>query len=93
MTNATPNAAAPDAPTLGERIDAIELFLQQLVVLLEVEPDLSRENIAAWIEITNRSATAHGLQSPRERVAMDDLCKRVLLPAFDVVRPASGRFS
>jgi hypothetical protein len=90
LTNATPNAAAPDAPTLGERIDAIELFLQQLVVLLEVEPDLSRENIAAWIEITNKSATAHGLQSLRERAAMDGLCARVLAPAIDVVSPASG---
>lgn len=93
MTNPTPNAAAPDDPTLGERIDAIELFLQQLVVLLEVEPDLSRENIAAWIEITNKSATAHGLQSRRERVAMEDLCKRVLSPAIDVVHPASGWLS
>ena len=42
-------AAAPGAPTLGERIDAIEKFLEQLVVLLEVEPDLSRANIAAWL--------------------------------------------
>ena len=85
--------AATIAPTLDERIGAVENFLQQLVLLLEVEPELTRENIAAWIELTNKCATAHGLQSPRERVAMDWLCERVLSPAVDVTRPAPGRLS
>jgi hypothetical protein len=84
-------AEASPAPTLAERIDAIEQFLQQLVQLLEVEPDLSRENIAAWIEITTASAGAQGLQALRQREAMAQLCERVLSPAVDVLRPAAGR--
>ena len=93
VKNSSPVAEAATAPTLAERIDAIEHFLQQLVLLLEVEPDLNRESVAAWIEITNKSASAHGLQSERERIAMDQLCERVLSPAVDVLRPASGWLS
>lgn len=78
--------AATGAPTLDERMGAVENFLQQLVVLLEVEPDLTRENIAAWIELTNRCASAHGLQSLRERVAMDQLCSRVLNIPLDIAQ-------
>lgn len=65
---------------------AVENFLQQLVLLLEVEPELTRENIAAWIELTNKCATAHGLQSSRERTALDRLCERVLGPSVDVAK-------
>ena len=86
-------AEAATAPTLAERIDAIEHFLQQLVLLLEVEPDLNRESVAAWIEITNKSASAHGLQSLRELAAMEQLCVRVLSPGVDVVQPGSGWIS
>jgi hypothetical protein len=86
-------AHASPAPTLAERIDAIEQFLQQLVQLLEVEPDLNRESIAAWIEITTASADAQGLQALRQRAAMAQLCDRVLSPAVDVLRPANGWLS
>lgn len=43
-----------------ERIDAIELFLQQLVFTLEVEPKLTREKLAAWL------IKCHSLQSKNE---------------------------
>lgn len=86
-------APAGSAPTLAERIDAIEQFLQQLVLLLEVEPDLNRESIAAWIEITTASASAQGLQTLRQRAALEQLCVRVLSPAVDVLRPATGWLS
>lgn len=86
-------AQASPAPTLAERIDAIEQFLQQLVQLLEVEPDLNRESISAWIEITTASAGAQGLQALRQRAAMEQLCERVLSPAVDVLRPSSGWLS
>ncbi|AGU51544.1 hypothetical protein VAPA_1c44710 [Variovorax paradoxus B4] len=88
-THALHAAAAPGAPTLGERIDAIEKFLEQLVVLLEVEPDLSRANIAAWLEIVGASARAHGLQTPRQQAAMELLCSRVLAPSFELVQSCS----
>ena len=91
MENRPRTAEAATAPTLVERVDAIEQFLQQLVLLLEVEPDLNRETVAAWIEITNSSATAHGLQTVRERAAMEQLCSRVLNFPLDVerARPAA----
>jgi hypothetical protein len=90
---ANAHADASPAPTLAERIDAIEQFLQQLVQLLEVEPDLNRESIAAWIEITTASAGAQGLAALRQRAAMAQLCERVLAPAVDVLRPSSGWLS
>jgi len=86
-------AQASPAPTLAERIDAIEQFLQQLVQLLEVEPDLSRESIAAWIEITTASAGAQGLQALRQRAALAQLCERVLAPSVDVIRPTAAWLS
>ncbi|QRF56585.1 hypothetical protein [Variovorax paradoxus] len=86
-------APAGSAPTLAERIDAIEQFLQQLVVLLEVEPDLNRECIAAWIEISTSSASAHGLLTLRERAAMERLCARVFSPAVEVLQPAADCLS
>ena len=89
MKNARRAAATGPTPTLAERIDAIEQFLQQLVLLLEVEPDLSRENIAAWIEITTASASAQGLQTLRQRAALEQLCARVLSPAVDVLPQSS----
>ena len=78
--------ATTQAPTLEERMGAVENFLQQLVLLLEVEPELTRENIAAWIELTNRCASAHGLQSLRERAAMEQLCSRVLNIPLDIAQ-------
>lgn len=89
MKNSSHAADAVPAPTLAERVDALGQFLQQLVLLLEIEPDLNRETIAAWIEITNKSASAHGLQSVRERAAMEQLCQRVLSPAVEVQQLAS----
>jgi len=82
-------APAGSAPTQAERIDAIEQFLQQLVLLLEVEPELNRESIAAWLDIVGRSERAHGLQSLRQKVAMDSLRAVVLSPAVDVLLPAT----
>lgn len=93
VKNSQSLANASLVPTLSERIDAIEQFLQQLVQLLEVEPDLNRETIAAWIEITTASASAQGLQALRQRAAMAQLCERVLAPAVDVIRPAAGWLS
>ena len=61
-----------------ERINAIEQFLEQLVLLLEVEPELSRESISAWLQVCASSARASGVETPRESAALDQLCTRVL---------------
>lgn len=74
-------------PTIAERIDAIEQFLQQLVLLLEVEPEISRESISAWLQVCAASARANGIESPRRAAALDHLCVRVLNAPVEVVRP------
>jgi len=81
------------APTPSERIDAIEQFLQQLMLLLEVEPEINRETVSAWIAICSASALAHGARTPRQTKTLEGLCRRVLTPAVDVVRPADVRWS
>lgn len=65
---------------------AVEDFLQQLVVLLEVEPELTRENIGAWMELCSASARAHGLQSRRQALAVEHLRTRVLGPSLYIER-------
>jgi hypothetical protein len=78
------------APTLAERIDALEQFLQQLVLLLEVEPVLTAETIGAWITICSASGLAHGALTQRQTSALEQLCRRVLTPSMDVMRPADA---
>jgi len=80
-------------PTPAERIDAIEQFLQQLVLLLEVEPEINRETVSAWIDVCSASALAHGARTPRQTMTLEGLCRRVLTPSVDVVRPAEARWS
>ena len=65
---------------------AVEDFLQQLVVLLEVEPELTRENISAWMELCSASARAHGLQSTRQALAMEHLRTRMFGLSLDIER-------
>lgn len=77
-------------PTPSERIDAVETFLQQLVLMLEVEPEITRENIAAWMDVCSASARAHGLQSVRQTLALEHLRSRVLCNSLDIERPAPG---
>lgn len=76
-------------PTPTERIDAIEQFLQQLVVLLEVESDINRETVSAWIAICSTSALAHGVRTLRQTKTLEQLCGRVLTPAVDVEQPSA----
>lgn len=86
------NTEAP--PTELERIDAVENFMQQLVLLLEVEPDLTRENIGAWMQLCSASARAHGMETPRQTLALERLRERVLGASVEVERaPAGGWLS
>lgn len=77
-------------PTQPERIEAIEHFLQQLVVMLEVEPEITRENIGAWMQLCSASARAHGLESQRQTLALEHLRERVLGVSIDVERAPAG---
>lgn len=82
------NTEAP--PTELERINAVENFMQQLVLLLEVEPDLTRQNIGAWMQLCSASARAHGIETPRQTLALERLRERVLGASVDVERAPAG---
>lgn len=75
-------------PNAHERIDAIEQFLQQLVLLLEVEPELSRDSIGAWFAVCQASSRASGVGSARSEQALTQLCGRVLESPVDMLRPS-----
>lgn len=67
---------------LEARIEANELFLQQLVLLLEVEPELTAENIASWLMLTRDRMRDHQVVAPPVLAAFGNLIDRVtaLLP-------------
>ncbi len=81
----------PEAlPTLAERVEAMENFMQQFLLLVELEPELTRENIGAWMELCSHSARAHGLQTARQALAMTHLRARLLGPSLDIERVTPG---
>jgi hypothetical protein len=80
--------AAPT--TTKERIDAIEQFLAQLVLLLEVEPELCRESISAWLQVCAVSTRACGPAAPRRTAALDQLCTRVLGSPAGMLLPSGA---
>lgn len=67
-------------PTIEERIDAIEMFLRHLVLLIEVEPDFSAEKFIAWLQLCLERMRAHNSTPPRLQVALGELAERVLAP-------------
>lgn len=64
---------------LADRVDAIELFLQQLVLLLEAEKDLTAENMAAWLIECRDRQRAHRVSGAPVLAAFGNLIERVLL--------------
>jgi len=78
---------------LEARIEAIELFLQQLVFLLEVESDLTKENISAWLMDCRSRQRDRGVTSPPVLAAFGNLVDKVLelTPDPDEPNPAARR--
>lgn len=68
-TTLPPAKGAPmnPAPTPDERIDAIEEFLAQLVLLLEVEPNLTKDTVTNWLQLGAAAMRAHKTKSPRQQ--------------------------
>ncbi|XXQ55634.1 hypothetical protein ACA040_004352 [Xenophilus aerolatus] len=66
------------APTPDERIDAIEEFLAQLVLLLEVEPNITKDTVTNWLQLSAAAVRAHKTKSPRQQAVFGQLCERVL---------------
>jgi len=62
---------------LEARVEALELLMQQLIFLLEVEKDLSTENIAAWLMLCRDRQRHHQVVSPPVLAAFGNLIDRV----------------
>lgn len=39
------------APTIDQRVEALELFVQQLVLVLECETNFTAEALARWMDV------------------------------------------
>lgn len=70
----------PTEPTVEERLAAMEMFLQHLVLLMEVEPEFSSAKFIAWLQLCLERMRAHGSVPPRLQVALGQLAERVLAP-------------
>jgi len=63
---------------LEARVEAIELFLQQIVFLLEVEPSLTKENVTAWLVNCRSRQRQHQVTSAPVLAAFGNLIDRAL---------------
>ena len=76
MTN--PNAEATTAPTTEQRLFALETMLQQLVLVLECEPQFSAQALGRWMDIARKHMRMHQAATPGELDALDSLQRSVL---------------
>lgn len=72
-----PKPTAPAQDNTAERIEAIEIFMQQLVFLLEVEPDISADKVRAWLSKCRAQLRSHQAVPGPVLVALGDLIERV----------------
>lgn len=77
-----PTAAVTQAntlqPTAEQRLDAIELFMQHLVLVLECEPTFTAEALDRWICVAHQRMQATGSVQPDTQAALARLRQRVL---------------
>ena len=74
-------AQAPAAtlqPTAEQRLDAMELFLQHLVLVAECEPTFTAEALDRWLCAARQRMQATGSVAPGTRAALARLQQRVL---------------
>ena len=66
------------APTTEQRIEALELFLQHLVLVIECQPAFSTEALDRWVRMCCNRMEANG-SSPQATVhALRQLQRKVL---------------
>lgn len=65
-------------PTAEQRLDAMELFLQHLVLVVECEPTFTAEALDRWLCATRQRMQATGSVAPRTQAALARLQRRVL---------------
>lgn len=68
-----PNAT----PSIEDRLNAIELLLQQLVLLLEAEPEVTAARLSAWAAIAAGAMRAHGSATEGQLAALARLVERL----------------
>jgi len=73
QTNETP---AP--PTTDQRLAAVELLLQQMVLVLECEPTFSAEALRRWGDLARQRMAATQSTAPGTLAALAQLQQRVL---------------
>lgn len=75
MAEAT-QAAPP--PTTEQRLDAIELFLQHLVLVAECEPRFTADALTRWLDIARQRMQATGSVATGTQAALARLQRKVL---------------
>lgn len=70
------NTAA--APTTEQRIEALELFLQHLVLVIECQPSFNAEALDRWVHMCCDRMTATGSSAPATVNALRQLQRKVL---------------
>lgn len=65
-------------PTTEQRLEAMELFLQHLVLVLECEPTFTAEALDRWLCAARQRMQATGSVQPGTRAALARLQQRVL---------------
>lgn len=81
MTNhPSPLAASPQPlpPQLHDRVAALELFMQQLVLVLECEPTFSAHALARWMELSRARMIETGSAPAPALAALLQLQRKVL---------------
>lgn len=79
MTKQTPSqaAAAATLQQLAERVAALELYLQQLVFVLDAHGALSTDALTRWVSLARNRMQATGSTPPAEAAALGRLAQRV----------------
>lgn len=68
----------PTPPQLHDRVAALELFVQQLVLVLECEPNFSAHALARWMELSRARMLETGSAPAPVLAALSQLQRQVL---------------
>lgn len=68
----------PTTAELQARIEALELMLQALVLVLETEPEFTAEKLLAWVNICTQRMRTTASATTATLAAFDQLKRNVL---------------
>lgn len=76
--NAAAAITAATAPTAEQRIEALELFVQHLVLVLECQPNFTAEALDRWVQLCCNRMDTTGSTAPATVAALRLLQRKVL---------------